>query len=230
MRLLWRRHGGWRHTQGRLICSIRRERGVNACTEGRSVRSALVESRVVTAVQGLLLDPAIVEAAVREHQALSADRQRKAQGERQAWDKELGEVKRRAIRLIDQVADGELSGAAVKDRLAQLERRRAELEALLQEWSDEPAVVALHPAAPARYRRLVERLLEVLDQPETLEIAAARDAFRAMIRSVTVTARPDSGHDLRAETELAPLVSAGPVGSIKSLGAGTGFEPVTFRL
>ena len=28
------------------------------------------------------------------------------------------------MRLVDQVADGELSGAAMKDRLAQLERRR----------------------------------------------------------------------------------------------------------
>ena len=217
-------------TQGRLVCAVRRERGPSACPEGRSVKSALVESRVVTAIQGLLLDPAVVEAAVREHQALSAERRRKAQGERQAWDKELGEVKRRAVRLVDQVADGELSGVAVKDRLAQLERRRAELEALLQEGSDKPAVVALHPAAPARYRRLVVRLLKVLDQPETLEIAAARDAFRAMIRSVAVTARRDGGHDVTVETELAPLVSAGPVGLIKSLGAGTGFEPVTFRL
>ena len=75
-------------------------------------------SRVVTAIQGLLLDPMMVKAAVREHQALSADRRRKAHGERQAWDRELGEVKRRALRLVDQVAEGELSGTAVKDRLA----------------------------------------------------------------------------------------------------------------
>ena len=67
-------------------------------------------------------------------------------------------MKRRAMRLVDQVADGELSGAAVKDRLAQLERRRTELEAQFQEGLDEVGNVALRSAAPARYRRLVERL------------------------------------------------------------------------
>lgn len=136
--------------QGRLICSYRRERGLSACAEGRSVRSALVEARIVTAIQGLLLDPAAVETAVREHRALTGDRRRKALDERQIQDRELAEVKRRAMRLVDQVADGELSGSAVKDRLTQLERRRSELEEGFGEEED----IALHPAAPARYRRL----------------------------------------------------------------------------
>ena len=104
------------------------------------------------------------------------------------------------------------------------------MEGKLKEGFGEQDVVALHPAAPLRYRKLVERLVEVLEQPETLEIAAARDAFRALIRSVTVTAREDGGHDVTVVTELAPLTSSEVGGRIKSLGAGTGFEPVTFRL
>ena len=91
--------------QGRLICSNRRERGMSACSEGRSVRSALVEARVVTAIQGLL-DPAAVETAVREHQSLAGERRHKALGERQGQEKELTEVKRRALRLVDQGRPG----------------------------------------------------------------------------------------------------------------------------
>ena len=123
--------------QRRLVWFHRRERGPAVCPEGRSVLAALLEARVVTAVKGLLLDPAVVEEAVREHQALTGKRRRRALGERQGLEKELAEVKRRAIRLVDQVADGELSGAAVKDRLAQVERRRTELEIQLQEGSND---------------------------------------------------------------------------------------------
>ena len=131
------------------------------------------------------------------------------------------------MRLVEQVAEGALSGAAVKDRLDLLEQRRSELEMKLEAAPAEPDVM-LHPAAPARYRQLVERLAEVLAQPESLEIAEARDALRALIRSVVVTARPErSTFDVTVETELAPLVSGG---SSLTVGAGTGFEPVTFRL
>ncbi len=67
----------------RLVCSNRRERGPAICPEGRSVRSDLVEARVTAAVQALLLDPAAVEAAIREHQAASG----RAEGPRKASDR-----------------------------------------------------------------------------------------------------------------------------------------------
>ena len=88
--------------QRRLVCSHRRERRPAVCPEGRGVMAALVEARVVTAVKGLLLDPAVVEEAVCEHQALTGERRRKALVERQGFEKELAEVKRRAMRLVDQ--------------------------------------------------------------------------------------------------------------------------------
>ncbi len=120
-----------------------------------------------------------------------------------------------------------LSGSAIKDRLTELEQRRSDLETRLQNIVAEPDIV-LHPAAPARYRQLVEHLGEVLAQPETLEVATARNAFWALISSVVVTVKPQRGvFDLEVQTQLGPLLS-GP--SIVKLGAGTGFEPVTFRL
>ena len=112
--------------------------------------------------------------------------------------------------------------------MAQLERRPTELETQLQDGSDEESVVALHPAAPARYRCLVERLTQVLAQPEKLELAESNEAFRALIRSVVVKPLSErSAFDITVETELAPLLAGA---SLTTLGAGTGFEPVTFRL
>lgn len=98
----------------RLICSIRRERGPAACSNGRSVRSVEVKARVTAA---LLLQPAVVEEALREFQALTGQRRKEDRLARSKQEFELAEVKRRAARLVDQVADGLLGGAAIKERL-----------------------------------------------------------------------------------------------------------------
>ena len=138
--------------QGRLVCSNRRERGASVCAEGRSVRSGLIEERVTAAIKGLLLDPGAVMAAVGEYQAMSGDRRKRLRTERQAGEKELEEVKRRASRLVDQVADGLISGAAVSDKLMQLEQRRSEIEQKLKAIDparDRSASLSAGPLPPA---------------------------------------------------------------------------------
>jgi hypothetical protein len=59
-------------TEGHLVCSARRERGPTVCSNGSGIKSAEVETRVVGALKGLLLDPAVVEEAVREFNALAS--------------------------------------------------------------------------------------------------------------------------------------------------------------
>ena len=109
-----------------------------------------------------------------------------------------------------------------------LEADRERLEAELAQQPDEP-IVELHPGVARRYRELVERLELVLASPESADAAAAREAFRALIRSVVVTPLEAQGlFDVRIETEMAALLSQD--GHIRTVGAGTGFEPVTFRL
>jgi hypothetical protein len=83
-------------------------------------------------------------------QALSGKGGAQAQINRAKLEAELVEVKRRGERLIDQVADGALTGAAAK------EASRAALQARLVE-APEPSVVVLHPAAPQRYRERASR-------------------------------------------------------------------------
>jgi site-specific DNA recombinase len=214
--------------QGRLVCSVRRERGEAICSNGRSVKSAEIEERVSAALKDLLLEPAVVEEAVREFQVLSGQRRSGARAARAKQETELAEVKRRAARLIDQVADGVLTGAAVKEKLAALETTRAALEHELAEAPPEDMVV-FHSGLPARFRRLVERLNLALEQNDTMERLAAREAFRALIRQVVITPLEARGQfKVTVETEMAALLSQG--GHILKVGAGTGFEPVTFRL
>ena len=213
---------------GRLVCSVRRERGPSACTNGRGVKSAEIEGRVATALKDLLLEPAVVEEAVKEFQARSNDRRARSRTDRLKQEAELAEVKRRAARLVDQVADGVLTGAAVKEKLAALEDTRERLEAELAESETDDGIV-LHPGIAGRFRKLVERLNTALEQSDTIERMEAREAFRALIRQVVVTPAEERGRvKVSVETEIAALLKQD--GYISTVGAGTGFEPVTFRL
>ena len=213
---------------GRLVCSVRRERGLSACTNGRGVKSAEIESRVATALKDLLLEPAVVEEAVKEFQARANDRRARSRTDRLKQEAELAEVKRRAARLVDQVADGVLTGAAVKEKLAALEDTRERLEAELAEAETDDGIV-LHPGIAGRFRKLVARLNAALEQSDTIERMEAREAFRALIRQVVVTPAEERGRvKVSVETEIAALLKQD--GYISTVGAGTGFEPVTFRL
>lgn len=214
--------------EGRLVCSTRRERGASACSNGRSVKSALIETRTADAIRGFLLEPAVVEEAILEFQAMSKARRAEDRSHRLRLESELAEAKRRSARLVDQVADGILSGAAVKDRLMALEADRERLEVELARQPQEP-IVELHPGVARRYRELVERLELVLASPVSTDAVVAREAFRALIRGVVVTPLEDRAEfDVAIETEMAALLSQD--GHISTVGAGIGFEPMTFRL
>jgi hypothetical protein len=165
------------------------------------------------------VDPTVVEEALREFQTRSGQRQSIARAARAKQETELAEVKRRAARLVDQVADGVLTGAAVQEKLAALEFTRETLERELGAApADEP--IPSHPALPQRFRRLVERVNLALAEEQTAERAAARDAFRALIREVVVTPAAERGRfEVRVETEMAALLSQD--GHIGVMGAGT---------
>jgi len=192
----------------RFLCSTRRERGPAGCANGRGAKSVDVEARVLEAIQRDLLHPEVIELAMREYHAAKAETQKAARGKRTAWERELGEVKRRADRLVDQVADGVLSGASVRDRLGTLEARRAELEQLLASADDAGDVVTLHPGAPARWRKLVEDLqAHLVAEDGAAERQAAREAFRALVRGVHVIPLEARGaYRLEIQTDLAPVL------------------------
>jgi hypothetical protein len=113
------------------MCSWRRERGEAACSNGRSIKGGEIEARVLAAVKDRLLSSELVAVAVDEARRSAEREARELTLSRSKLEKELTEVKRRAERLVDQVADGVLTGVAVKDRLDLLETRRAELEGRL---------------------------------------------------------------------------------------------------
>ena len=213
----------------RFVCSWRRERGASICSNGRGAKGAEIEKRVLAAIKTQLLSPERVALAVDEaRKALEHESQRTTQ-ERSNQESRLAEVKRRANRLIDQVADGVLSGAAVKERLTALEEERAALETQLAQTDKKP-VIALHPRLADQYRQVVASLEDALHRSDSEASAEARDLVRRLIETVVVTPLPERGKfALTVKGKIAALVNQDGDGTVV-LGAGAGFEPATFRL
>jgi len=198
---------------------------------------------VIASIRANLLEPAAVELAIREIHTAEAARGRSVR--KAKLSAELAEVRRRMGRLIDQLEEG-TPWQAIADRHGELEARRAAIEAELQE-ADQAAsddVIQAHPSTAARYRQLLEDLSSALDVPETEE-RAARDAIRALIQEVRFTPRDAAReYELEIVGDLAPILhlnnkkAPSEEGAFcrtenqsqRRLGAGTGFEPVTFRL
>ncbi|MES2034904.1 MAG: recombinase family protein [Pseudomonadota bacterium] len=168
----------------RYRCRTRMDKGASACSNSRTAPADKLEAEILDQLRRDLLHPDLVEAMVKEYRTLQA---RKASGDRArraGLERDLAEAGRRADRLVDQVADGALSGRAVKAKLAELEARQAKLSAELAAIAAGGDVVALHPHAAARYRAMVEDLQAKLEGDQLAERDAARTALRLVIRNV----------------------------------------------
>jgi site-specific DNA recombinase len=128
----------------------------------------------------------------------------------------------------------------MKTRLKDLQAERARLGADADDGAEAELTILSHPSLPDLYRRKVEQLEAVLDGDDRTE---AMKIIRTMIDSVELRPRANANGldavlhgDLAAilaacggaKTENAPDLSAS--GRQLSMVAGTGFEPVTFRL
>lgn len=219
-----------------LRCSTRVRHGPETCSNTKAPGYNGIEARVLQAIKGNLLHPDVVEAAVRELQATSAERGRADRHRRLKLEKELGEVVRKAHRLVDQVASGALEGPAVREALNALEARRAELEAQLKAAPAE--VVEIHRGAATAFRRLVEVLEVGLAEPACSHDAAARDALRSLITTVRISPLPVFGQvSIEIVGNLAPLLGFTEKGRCTAkVGAGTRvtlsgtLEPIDIRL
>ena len=141
--------------------------------------------------------------------------------------------------IIQAILDG-VPGAKLKDRIGALEARKAELVELVSETRKQ--VPLLHPNMSEIYRRRIAALcnslgdddgkLEALEVLRTLvdQVALVPDGnelsivLRGDLAAMLTFAANRKRPDLLSEAGLLGLLS--PV----SVVAGTGFEPVTFRL
>ena len=160
------------------------------------------------------------------------------EGEQVATAAEQRKVGAQTARLIDAVADGSMPGLAVRDRLADLERTSAGLTAKLAQLPTKQ--VRLHPNLAELYRERVATLREQMAAGDGAEVV---ERARALIERIVLHPLPEKGFRIEVLGELAAMVRLGQnaksplegaldgiTKSATKVVAGTGFEPVTFRL
>ena len=224
-------------------CSTARNKGT--CSNLLTIRRDVLEASVLDGLHRHLMEPELFkdfcEAFTRE-----VNRTRMDEGATlAAQHKELERIDRELDKAIQAILDG-VPGARLKDKIGQLEARKAELTAVLAE-AKEPAPL-LHPNMAEVYRRKVSDLAAALGKPDTRLEAA--EMIRALVDRIVLV--PEDGTlslhlrgDLAGTLAVAVAQKAGGLskkpgafsgtGSFAhdlqvSLVAGGGFEPPTFRL
>ena len=149
------------HFRGRTRARCSRFIEGGSCSNTRHISLDALEAGVLETLREHLREPELINVFVRayhdERRKLSANRA----NDRAGNERRLETVQRSLRRLVDGVADGSLSGAAIGRKIAELEGEAAKLESDL--WAlPAPDVVTLHPAAVTRYLRVVDDLAAAL--------------------------------------------------------------------
>jgi site-specific DNA recombinase len=214
----------------KYACSNNRER--DACRNGKIIAADKVERRVIDGVRAKLLSPEAIALAVHEHRhALSAQR-REVLAHRAPIERELAEIGRKIARGQEMCLNEVISIADLKALTDKHAARCSELNAKLASL-EAPTEVVAHPGAAQAYARLAEKLHEVMEGSEG---EVVRQELRKLIERVDFQPLEGLGkYDLQVHGKLAALLGVSERAAAYSncevmLGAGTGFEPVTFRL
>ena len=222
-----------------LACSAAKRQGV--CENRASIRRQKLDDLVLDALRTRLMAPALVAEFIREFTAEWNRLLGERSADRAPRERELVQVQRKLAGLIDALAEG-IRVPGVQQKLDDLDARRTTLEAELK--APPPLPVRMHPNLAEVYRQHVASLHDALRaDPEGRE---ALDIVRTLIERIEVHPAPDGGMEIEVVGELAAMVRLGMgepaereaasaggrdlfARSVKVV-AGTGFEPVTFRL
>jgi site-specific DNA recombinase len=221
-----------------LGCSAARNKGT--CKNRLTIRRDALEASVLEGLRSHLMEPelfaAFCEEFTREVNRLRIERDAEIIERR----KELERIDRELEKAIQAILDG-VPGAMLKDKIGALEDRKIGLSALVEQPAQ--PVPLLHPNLAVVYRERIVRLCDSLNDDEGMPQAA--EVLRTLIdqillvpddRNLAIALRGDLAAILTfASNKKRPdlLSKAGLSGdflSPVSLVAGTGFEPVTFRL
>ena len=244
-------------TKDSFGCSAARNKGRAVCTNMALIKQADLEARVLDALAHHLMDPEAVavfcEAYTAERNRLAAS----ATNTRSDFERKLSQVKRDHAKLVDAIIAG-VPADQVKDKMIALDDERVRIEAKLEATQASPAPLRFHPKMAETYRDRVGTLIAGLGDDAGL--TETREALRGLIEKIVLEPRAGgAGLDIDLHGALAGLLRLatgveqhqatgartkcrahdGPAGAglegIDMIGeivlvAGTGFEPVTFRL
>ena len=218
-------------------CATARNKGT--CSNLTAIKRDVLEDTVLGGLQHHLMDPALIDIFCAEYTRHLNRLRSDAVASLEGAKAELGKLDKEMDRLVDAIVGG-VPAVKVKVRMIELDARKTELEALIANAPEPPAVL-VHPRMGDRYRQEVERLRAALNEPARREEAAG--IIRGLIDKIVL--RPEGDGRKKALAidltgHLAGILllagakkkEAGMPASDQQikLVAGIGFEPMTFRL
>ncbi len=224
----------------RYGCSAARNRGT--CANRKTIARKDVETRVLNGLQTRLMHPDLIREYITTWQKEMQTDRLETLAARGDQERRLGKVRRDIENIVTAITEG-MFHPSMKARMDALEGERLGLETKLAALP-EPEPVAIHPGLAESYTRKVTDLAAALNAPEARPEAA--DLLRGLIESVKMMpdANAPNGHVIELVGELGAILSlcgngiatnaktrtgGAGVGQVTMV-AGTGFEPVTFRL
>ena len=227
-------------SDSRYGCSATRNRGT--CDNRKSIKRTDVEDRVLNGLRHQLMAPDLVAEFIAEFQREVQKERIEAMSARGDLERRLVKVRRDIDSIITAITQG-MFHPSMKAKMDLLEAEKADLEMHLSEIP-EAATVTIHPGLANIYASKVGNLAEALNDEGSK--AEAADLLRGLIDKIILRPEPDApnGHAIELHGELGAILSLcgnGMGGNAKArtgdagvrqvtMVAGTGFEPVTFRL
>ncbi|AXC51053.1 recombinase family protein [Paracoccus suum] len=217
-----------------VACSASRKLGT--CKQRVSIRRTVLEEAVLSLLRNRLMQPEAVAMFIKAVAQETNVRNGTASADRAKQLSERTMTARKLEGLYDAIAEG-LRTPGLKSKLEELEGKLVAIDAALA--APAPSPLRLHPNLSELYRCKVAELATTLADPEIRP--QALETIRSLIEAVTVQMTP-AGITLVLYGALSAMVGLAQGGTAKSpLGsglddrsvevvAGTGFEPVTFRL
>ena len=189
-----------------------------------------------------LLRPDLVSSFVEEYRRAFNAGAADAGADRDRAKRDLAKVDKKIAGILAAIEDG-MYHASMKEKMAGLEREKADLSARLADQPEPPAL-RLHPRMSDLYRAKIADLATALNEPALKPVAT--ELLRGLISEVRMV--PDrkapGAHQIELVGDLAGILGlfaadmtkpprlarAGGDFRSETMVAGAGFEPAAFRL
>lgn len=174
------------------------------CSNGRTIKSAPFERRVLAGLEERMLDPDAVAIYVEEYRRAWAQKAAEERKERSRLERRKADAEKRLERLLVAYADGRMDLDAVADMI---EEAKLAKEAAARDLAtiDDEKVVTLHPGLAETYRRRVADLREGLQGDDG---ERARAALRALIDRIVITPAHGRGVEIEIFGMLSTILMA----------------------
>ena len=227
-------------SDSRYGCAAARNSGT--CTNRKTIKRIDVETRVLSGLKDQLMHPALIAEFIAEFQRESQKERLESLASRDDTERRLAKVLREIDGLVTAITQG-MYHPSMKAKMDGLEAERVDLAAKLDALpAHDP--IPIHPGIADIYARKVADLAAALNEDGTR--AEAADLLRGLIDKIILRPTVDApnGHLIELYGELGAILSLCSNGMGKNakthangvgvrqvtMVAGTGFEPVTFRL